>query len=691
VDVKIIFFGQVIFPKNIAQTVLFSYNAVNTTKTNMAKSLSLGNNQMLILLDQFGQLFDFYYPYVGLENQSGNDYHHKFGLMIDGKFSWFDSSKWAISIDYMKDTMVSQIEAINPTDQIKIIFNDCIYNEKNIFVRAIRVENLADSNRKVKLFFNQQYEIYESNKGDTAIYDHEQNVIIHYKGRRVFVHNALVDGRQFDDYSVGLLGLAGREGTFKDAEDDGKLSKNSVEHGTVDSVIGISFDLEPLSHNEVYYWLAAAKTIDEGLELNKFVLEKTPGYLLETTKNYWKAWLEKEDYSFSNINPKLVELFKKSLLVINTHLDKHGAAIASGDSDLLKHGWGTYSYVWPRDGALVLRAMNMAGYEQSAKRFIQLCEELISKEGYMLHKYRSDGSLGSSWHPWVREGKSELPIQEDETALVIWCLYEFYQKTKDLEYIEEIYNTFIKKAAEFLVTYIDQETGLPRPTYDLWEEKFATHTFTCGTVYRALSCCAKFAQILGKTESQIRYQETADRVRDAILKYLWDEERGYFVKSVHIEKDGSMTYDRVLDMSSIYAIFEFEILPIDDPKLVRSIQNVESKLVCKTEVGGVCRYEDDYYFRVSKDTPGNPWIITTLWLARYYLKVAKTKKELEVVYESLEWVLKYAQKSGILSEQLNPFTAEQLSATPLIWSHAEFVVTMLELNQKVQRMELGLY
>ena len=39
-----------------------------------------------------------------------------------------------------------------------------------------------------------------------------------------------------------------------------------------------------------------------------------------------------------------------------------------------------------------------------------------------MHKYRPDKSLGSSWHPWVRNGKPELPIQEDETALVIYAL-----------------------------------------------------------------------------------------------------------------------------------------------------------------------------------------------------------------------------------------------------------------------------
>ena len=36
-----------------------------------------------------------------------------------------------------------------------------------------------------------------------------------------------------------------------------------------------------------------------------------------------------------------------------------------------------------------------------------------------MHKYRSDSSLGSSWHGWIVNGHPELPIQEDETALIL--------------------------------------------------------------------------------------------------------------------------------------------------------------------------------------------------------------------------------------------------------------------------------
>ncbi len=54
---------------------------------------------------------------------------------------------------------------------------------------------------------------------------------------------------------------------------------------------------------------------------------------------------------------------------------------------------------------------------------------------------------------------------------------------------------------------------------------------------------------------------------------------------------------------------------------------MESRLWCKTDVGGVARYENDYYYQISHEVdkvPGNPWMICTLWLALWYLARAKT-------------------------------------------------------------------
>ena len=141
-------------------------------------------------------------------------------------------------------------------------------------------------------------------------------------------------------------------------------------------------------------------------------------------------------------------------------------------------------------------------------------------------------------------------------------------------------------------------------------------------------------------------------------------------------------------MSSIYAIYKFGLLDIDDERLEHAVKAAEDRLWCKTDVGGIARYVGDNYYRTSDAVPGNPWFITTLWLPQFYLLRAQSEKDLAKPKENFKWVAKYALPSGILSEQINPYTGEQVSAAPLTWSHAEFVSSIILYLEKLE--ELGI-
>jgi GH15 family glucan-1,4-alpha-glucosidase len=106
----------------------------------------------------------------------------------------------------------------------------------------------------------------------------------------------------------------------------------------------------------------------------------------------------------------------------------------------------------------------------------------------------------------------------------------------------------------------------------------------------------------------------------------------------------------------------------------------------KTEVGGIARYYNDQYRRVSLDTPGNPWFISTLRLARWYIAVASKFDELTQAMALLQWTAKNAASSGALPEQLDPYSGKPISAMPLLWSHAEFVIAVCEYVNKFQEL-----
>ncbi|PIR57754.1 MAG: glycoside hydrolase family 15 [Parcubacteria group bacterium CG10_big_fil_rev_8_21_14_0_10_38_31] len=651
----------------------------------MSKSLVLGNGNILVGFDKFGQVSDFYSPRVGLENQMGKNLVHKVGVFVDGRFSWISDGEWGNTIKYKDETLASDIRVLNKSMEIEINFLDVVYNEKDIFIRKAIVKNLSSRKREVKIFFHQQFNMYGNSDGDTGYYDPDRKVIVHYEGRRVFIIGGLCDNNTFDDYSIGVFAIEGKEGTWKDAE-DGVLDKNPVEHGLVDSVISFNFEVDANKEKEVVCFISASTTLKKAQELHDYVLEKTPGHLIETTQDFWKAWVNKSNFNFFGLKKDVSDLFKKSLLIIRTHIDNEGAVIASCDSDMLQNGRDTYAYMWPRDAAFTVLSLDKAGYNDIARRFFSFCNDIISTEGYFFHKYRSDKSIGSSWHPWIRNGKKQLAIQEDETALVLYSLWEHYKISKDLEFIESIYNSLIKKSAEFLIEYRNHETHLPHESYDLWEEKYGVSTFTASAVYGALVAASNFAELLGKEEDAKSYELVALDIKQAIIKHLYNKEERFFYKLMDTRDGDEIYYDPTIDASSFYGVFRFGVLDKDDKMLRDSYETLKRRLFSKTEVDGVFRYEGDRYYQVGNDAPSNPWFITTLWIVEYQIALAKDEKDLEEVKKWFDWAVRHTLPSGIMSEQINTYTGEQLSAAPLTWSHAEFVLLVEQYLEKLEEM-----
>lgn len=653
----------------------------------MPRSIVLGNGKTLIGLDRFGQVRDLYFPRVGLEDHVRGHYIHRIGIFVDGRISWFNEDLgWQIEVKCEEEALSSNITATQPDLGVTITFKDLVYNENSIFVRRVQVKNNLKKSREIKIYFGQQFELYKSHGADTGYFDPVRHAIIHYKGQRVFMINGEMDGHPFSDHTIGLANFQGMEGSHRDA-DDGLLSKNPIEHGPVDSLIGFYNLYEGGETKTIHYWVIAGKSIQEVCDLNVMVLKKTPEHILNSTSNYWKAWINKYNFSFYKLSPEVVSLFKKSLMYIRAHVDEGGAIIASVDSDMLQQGKDTYAYMWPRDASFSAVALDKAGDQNVAKRFFEFCKAVISIEGYFMHKYLPDKSLGSSWHPYVRNGKYQLPIQEDETALVIWSLWQHYERSHDTEFVEDLYNNVIERAADFMVSYRNPKTKLPEGSYDLWEEKYGTSTFTSSAVYGALTAAAEFSKLLGKEKQEEKYRKAAAEIKEAIMHHLFDQATGNFVKLMTI-KDKEVVYDRTIDISSVFGIFKFAVLSITDERLTRAMEESIKRLSKNISIKGIARYEGDAYYRVPSDTPGNPWIITTLWVAQYKLTKAQTEKEFEEVRDYLNWTVKYALPSGVLSEQLHPHTGEQVSAAPLTWSHAEFVNTVIQYLDRLEELNV---
>ena len=454
----------------------------------MSRSIVLSNGQLAVALDNRGAVRDIYFPHVGQEDHVRGRYVHRVGVWVDGRLSWLsDDPAWDISILCEDEALQSAITAKHEQLGVELTFTDMVYSDRPVFIRRVCVKNLGGQKRAIKLYFAHEYEIYKSHGSDTAYFDPISHSIIHYKGRRVFLMNATLDDEPFQDFTTGRMNFQGKEGSHKDAE-DGQLSKNPIEHGPADSVIGVYGQYKSGETRIAHYWIAAAQFVHEAQELNSYVVKKSAEYLVRGAVDTWKDWLGTRD--FADLADAHAALFKRSLMYMRAHVDQDGGIIASLDSDILQFAFDTYAYVWPRDASYVSQVFIRAGDTVIAKRFLEFCCHTITKEGYFLHKYLPDTSLGSSWHPWWKDGEVQLPIQEDETALVVLTAAQEYAATHDIEFLELMYAPLVARAADFLVDYRDEATKLPQPSYDLWERKRGVLTFTCAATCAALSAAA---------------------------------------------------------------------------------------------------------------------------------------------------------------------------------------------------------
>ena len=402
---------------------------------------------------------------------------------------------------------------------------------------------------------------------------------------------------------------------------------------------------------------------------------------------YWNHWLQRAESDLGDLPNEVRKLFKLSLLLVRTQTDENGAIIAANDTDILQYNRDHYSYMWPRDGALVADAMSLAGYQSMIAPFFQFCADTISSDGYLYHKYNPDGTVGSSWHPYIVQGNRRLPIQEDETALVLFALWQDYARHQVIELPQGLYTKLIRPAANFLSSYIEKNMNLPKPSYDLWEERYGIWTYTTASVYAGLISAASFTDLFGDYERSDHYRNIAQRIKSGMLEHLWDEGEGRFARGL-VMKDNVWVKDMTLE-SSMFGILDFGVLPVDDYRVQKTMLSIKQGLQVKTEVGGIARYMNDYYFQQSGDIeriPGNPWIICTLWVANFEIASAKTIADLESPRRTLEWVAQHTLSSGLLAEQLNPFDGTPLSVAPLTWSHATVVQSVCKYAAKYKQL-----
>ena len=649
----------------------------------MPRTLPIANGSLHVSFDYQYRVRDIYHEHLGLNNQTGG-VPWRLGVWIDGQISWIQDDGWERKLCYeAHDSPVTEAVLTNRELQIEITVNDAIAPDDDVFVRKFRITNQAENERDVRLFLNSRFRIEDNADSVAVYYEPDLKAIFHYKADHWFCERGTTDGTNsigIGQFTTGDACPMGSWGTWQDAE-DGWLEGQPVAQGEADATYGFGTKKEfgeKLGAGDtatIYYWLVASDSHEKICALEKKISETGVEKILEQARAAGRKFFAPVRKDFDGL-PKdnVSDLYKRSLLTMATLAGKNGSIVAAADSD------ERYGYVWGRDAAMKASAISRAGLPDIPRRFFKFINEAVREHPWLWQKFNPDGTYGASWHPWIVDGKPALPVQEDETGLVLWALAAHVELYKDAELLEELYESLVKRAADWMTEYRDEKTKLPLPSWDLWEERRGIHLWTCAAVVGGLRGAAKLAAMNKNAADAKKWNQVADEIAAAIDGNFWDENLNRYVRTITFGEDAAVEKDENIDVS-MCGIFLLDCKQANDERVRATVEAIREKLKVKTEIGGWARYEDDVYQRVEgsendERVPGNPWFVCSLWVTQADILAAQTMEELEATRPSIDWACQQGDDAKILAEQINPYTGESLSVSPLGWSHAEVVRTV---------------
>jgi GH15 family glucan-1,4-alpha-glucosidase len=367
------------------------------------------------------------------------------------------------------------------------------------------------------------------------------------------------------------------------------------------------------------------------------------------------------------------QLYARSLLVLEQLTDRQtGATIAAPEFDPSFEQSGGYGFVWPRDLGYVVLSFLAAGRGDLAVPALRWLAREQAPEGLWLQRYWTDGSLAPSW------GLHQL----DETGMVVFAYEAAWRELGDAALDRELWPS-ARAAADFLSAFMDEETGLPLPSVDLWEQTDGQHSYSAAATYGGLAAAAAMAS---RHEPGLvaRYRETAERVRAAIEEHLWSDEHGRYLRSRWVGRSDEVgetppkVFDRPLryptravrsvdredarvDSSLLGLSWPFRAVDPGSPRMRATVEAVAREL--RLEDGGVLRHEDDDY------AGGNPWLISTLWLGL----AERQAEDGAGVRDALAYALARQTPLGLLPEQVTR-DGDPAWVVPLGWSHAMLIL-----------------
>ncbi|QMV43908.1 glycoside hydrolase family 15 protein [Cohnella cholangitidis] len=637
-----------------------------------------GNSAMLVSLGQTGRMYRLWWPHIDYpqhvdEIRTGL----KLGTMPGG-VTWFDDPEagWQHAANYVPRTNAYRVTSTHSDYPITVEQTDFAVPGQPLFVRGYRLTNRGHEATDVEFYHYGSFRIMDNELYMTTEFVDKQDALLHFRHQYAF---AVGSSEECSGYQAGNGAWNGAasgnlNGNQIDMQPDGAMKWNIAAIGPGQSV-------------EIPVYIAAGHSRNDALAALTSAKGKSYGQWYEEMVAYWSDYLANAAPCPGG-NEQIVALYERSQLAMKLMADEAtGTIVAAPEFDEYFSRCGGYAYSWGRDAAFVTTAFNKAGLGSLSEKFYDWSITAQEPDGSWQQRHYHDGSLAPHWG-----------LQIDEGSSLIWGMWEYYLHSGEREaFLERVWPA-VEKGAAFLVQYLDPETGLPKPSKDLWEEREAEHTYSAAAVYGGLTAASSFAKRKGKDQLAEAWNKAARQIAASIEERCWNESKNSYYRGLKLtvskeayeaaiargergyvqQRDKGysryvLEFDPIVDISLLGISVPFNAVAVDNPRMAKTADTIE-QLLTSPKVGGIKRYEDDTYIG------GNPWILTTLWLSHY--------RTLQGRYEDARKLLDYAvdhvTSSGLLPEQVDQETGETAWVVPLTWSHAMFVLAVHMLAERGQ-------
>ncbi|MFT4146440.1 MAG: glycoside hydrolase family 15 protein [Mobilitalea sp.] len=629
----------------------------------------IGNSRMLGCISSEGELLRLFWPNIDHMQQVDQ---FEVGFRLDNDNSVFlGNNNFNIEQRYENKTNILITQFTHEQTSIKIIQSDFCLMEQDIMLRRYTIKNLSNEDRNLRwLLYSSSTTSKENFTG--SLIDLEREALIHYQRNQ---YMSISSDLAIESFQLGGDPKASiQSGMLDNAE-----SVLMVRDGALTWNLGL---LKTGEEAEITIQISFAAGYKEIKKLVSKARNLNSKNMQEETKQFWIKYLTSCNEAKS-ANQEYNDLYERSLLVFRLMYDSSkGGLMAAPEMDEEMQMCGRYAYCWGRDAAFIADALDQCGLHKEVEQFYQFAADTQEEDGSWFQRYSMDGNLAPAWG-----------LQIDETGALIYGIWKHYCRTENLDFLKKTWDN-VKMGADFLVAFQDEETGLPKHSRDLWEERWGVHTYSSASVHAGLVSAVQIAACLGEEISNKElWESAARRMKESIDTRLWEEDRQCFSRGIRtqlyptekmankecmmvaVNNKGGMKKvvcrDSVVDISLIGLSIPFGVIDARNPRMTATANRIEELLTCKG-VGGIRRYEEDEYIG------GNPWILTTLWLALYYIEANEYEKALSY----FNWAVKGRTSLDLLPEQVSKETGKPVWILPLTWSHAMYTLTYHSLLNK---------